>query len=80
MTYSMKLNTDVDRTNVHRALENILFYLDIELYAMLYVQAKEKMSREIVLIDDRLAEQLEQNTLFFNLNLIQIWKTISNLI
>ena len=62
MSHSMKLNTDVDRTNVHRALENILFYLDIELYAMLYVQAKVKMSREINLIDDRLTEQLEQNT------------------
>lgn len=59
MSHGMKLFTDVDPTNVHRALENILFDLDIEIYSMLYVQAKEKMRREIDLIDNRITEQLE---------------------
>ena len=58
MSTAMKLKHEVGYPH-HIALNNILDLLDLELYAMLCVQVKEELSREINFVDDRIAEQLQ---------------------
>jgi hypothetical protein len=61
MTYSMKLNTDVDEM-IFELFNKSVKYSNFDCWEFIHAQAKVKMSREIDLIDDRLTEQLEQNT------------------
>ena len=55
MSAPMKLKPNIDNVS----FDNILDHIDSELYVMLCVQLKEKLSREIDFVDDRLAEQLQ---------------------
>jgi hypothetical protein len=58
MSTPMKLKRDVDIVS-QTALKNMLYLLDLELYAVMCVQVREELSKEIGLVDDRLTEQIE---------------------
>jgi hypothetical protein len=58
MSTQMKLKHEVDYPH-HIALNNILDLIDLELYDMLCVEIRNKISAQINFVDDRIAEQLK---------------------